>query len=737
MPFLVLTLALLLAGPADGLECSGTSPNDPCEATRVVSSSGKPSEPTGPIGRSKVSRSGKLHPAIASMASVVQLRRSADATPDGLRKLSSKLVRVNDAGEIQVYVVLTEWSADYVAVLEARGLRVEHTVPNRRLIQGWVPSGVVDEIAALDAVKEVKPPSYLMKHGAGAVNTPGDNVMGAAAARSAFGVSGAGVKVGVISDGVDHLADSVSSGDLPSGIEILFPGGGDEGTAMLEIVHDLAPGAALAFYGPDTSVELAHAIDALAAAGARIVVDDLGALGEPKFEDGLVAETVKNFATNGRLYVSAAGNQAQQHYRSPYNRLAGRNFPDSDFPAVHDYASGDIGNTVVVPPLCTLLVILQWNNRFGASGDDFDLFIARESNSAILSFSALPQNGDGDPIEGVEFFNPTASPITVFIAVSEFALVSPPSSLILDYFAIVDCTSNPGLQYVTPGESLTGNHALVEAMPIAAVDAATPTEATSYSSRGPASISFPQPEVRNVPVLTGVDCVNTQTGALGHFALPFCGTSAAAPHVAGIAALLVERAPTLTTAQLRDVLTRTAVDLGSPGFDFTYGFGRADAFQAVSFVSSGPHVQMGISLNRSTVGPGEPLQLGLIQANLGTATAQDLYFGALVPPALSTSLGCPAGDGLVLFADNFARIVVVCYLSASPQSFAPLLPNTGIPAALPPTAVVNFGLPWPAGTPAGNYTFVLFSTPPGAFADGNVGPTDITALALGALRASP
>ena len=151
------------------------------------------------------------------MASAVEVRRSTESTPAGLKKLSTKLVRVNDAGEIHVYVVLTEWSPEHVAALEALGLRVEATVPTRRLIQGWVPSRALDEVAALDAVKEVKPPAYGMREGAGDVNTPGDEILGAAAARSAFGVTGAGVKVGVISDGVDHLANSVMSNDLPGG----------------------------------------------------------------------------------------------------------------------------------------------------------------------------------------------------------------------------------------------------------------------------------------------------------------------------------------------------------------------------------------------------------------------------------------------------------------------------------------------------------------------------------------
>ena len=290
---------------------------------------------------------------------------------------------------------------------------------------------------------------------------------------------------------------------------------------------------------------------------------------------------------------------------------------------------------------------------------------------------------------------------------------------------------------MTPSESLAGNHSLVEALPIAAVNAATPAQAEVYSSQGPGTISFPFPEVRAVPVLTSVDCVPTKTGALGFFFLPFCGTSAAVPHVAGIAALLIERAPTLSSEQLRGVLTGTAVDLGPPGFDFTYGFGRADAFQALSFVSSGPHVRLDLQLNRHSVAPGDFLEVGLFESNEGTATVQDFYFGVLVPPALSTTLGCPAGDGLLFFADAFTRTVVLCYLTASPQSFAPLFASMTIPAHLPTTAVANFGLTWPADIPAGTFTFLIFATPPGAFADGNVGPTDLTDLRLDVLQASP
>ena len=126
--------------------------------------------------------------------------------------------------------------------------------------------------------------------------------------------------------------------------------------------------------------------------------------------------------------------------------MTGQNFPDGNYPAVHNYAPGsiDIGNTLVVPPSCSLTVILQWNNRFGAASDDFDLFIARTSDFVIVAASTEFQTGTQDPLEAASFTNTTGSPVTVFIAVSEFQLVSPPASLILDYFALLDCSPTPG-----------------------------------------------------------------------------------------------------------------------------------------------------------------------------------------------------------------------------------------------------------------------------------------------------
>jgi len=155
-----------------------------------------------------------------------------------------------------------------------------------------------------------------------------------------LGYDGSGTSVGVLSDGIDHLADSQATGDLapvtvPSDSRC-HQGSGDEGTALLEIVHDLAPGAQLFFSGPTTSLEFIDSVNCLTAAGAKIIVDDIGFLNEPFFEDGPVASAVRAAVQGGVSYHSAAGNDAMDYLEQAF-----RGTPGSDF---HDFLGGPIDN---------------------------------------------------------------------------------------------------------------------------------------------------------------------------------------------------------------------------------------------------------------------------------------------------------------------------------------------------------------------------------------------------------
>ena len=180
------------------------------------------------------------------------------------------------------------------------------------------------------------------------------------------------MKVGVISDGVDSRAIAQATGDLPGTITIqTHLGSGDEGTAMLEIVHDLAPGAELGFCGPSTDVEMAQCVNDLASTfGADIIVDDLGFFFQAFFEDDFVAQAVAGVVSNGVFYTSAAGNDAETHYQGDY-------VDSGDGNQSHLISAG---NTVFdIPASGNVRVFLQWTNRFdGTASDNYDLCLQSE-----------------------------------------------------------------------------------------------------------------------------------------------------------------------------------------------------------------------------------------------------------------------------------------------------------------------------------------------------------------------
>ena len=70
------------------------------------------------------------------------------------------------------------------------------------------------------------------------------------------------------------------------------------------------------------------------------------------------------------------------------------------------------------------------------------------------------------------------------------------------------------------------------------------------------------------------------------------GTSFSAPIVAGVAALVMSANPSLSPAQVQDVLKRSADDLGPAGWDSSYGWGRVNASRAVSLATGSQQVDV-------------------------------------------------------------------------------------------------------------------------------------------------
>jgi hypothetical protein len=256
----------------------------------------------------------------------------------------------------------------------------------------------------------------------GTVTSQGDRAHNAAAARNFFGVNGTGVKIGVLSDSVDFLDQSVASGNLPADVTVLpgqsgVPGSG-EGTAMLEIVHDVAPGAKLFFATAFNSIEsFADNIRALRAAGCDIIVDDIIYFVESPFHDDIVSTAVNDVIADGALYFSSAGNEG--NFNDGTSGTWEGDFKNSrtTLPALpggtlHDFGSGVISNFVEIGGFVTTL---HWSDPLGASGNDYDFFILNNSLTTVLDASTELQDGDDDPFE-ITFGAPGGSRILIFKA---------------------------------------------------------------------------------------------------------------------------------------------------------------------------------------------------------------------------------------------------------------------------------------------------------------------------------
>jgi len=511
----------------------------------------------------------------------------------------------------------------------------------------------------------------------GSTVSEGDKAHGADQARARFKVTGTGVTVGVLSDGVDSLPASIASGDLPADTRVLpgQEGDGDEGTAMMEIVHDLAPNAHLIFATAFTSEQsLADNIRALRAAGADIIVDDVVYFAESPFQDSGPAQAVIDVTNDGALYFSSAGNE-----QNVDDRTAGNWEGDYD-PAgqtigkfageAHDWDPGPLTQALnpVSDDSAGVPTILQWNDPQGHSGNDYDLY-AVGSDGSVLGFSNDVQDGDDDPFEG---FNLPFG--TVGLAVVKFSGAN-------RYFQLTPFRgrfeNRPGLTaFNTPGVT-RGHSAVPAAFSVAAVPAAAafpreiapgvpnpsgpfPNQFTraqqseTFTSDGPRRV-FYNPDgteitpgnltstggfVRQKPDVTAADGVSTSVPGFD----PFYGTSAAAPHAAAIAALILSGNPGISPTEVRSALTGTAIDIEARGYDRDTGFGIVMPERALKQTGATPQPLVTADdpvITTSTDGdqflePSESATVSVPVTNRGDGTATGVSVQVTTPTAGAT-----------------------------------------------------------------------------------------------------
>lgn len=477
-----------------------------------------------------------------------------------------------------------------------------------------------------------------------------DSHLRAGVARAIGRVDGTGVTVAVLSDSynrdpsISTAAEDVARGELPGAknpcgrttpvavvkdlVETSEITGSDEGRAMLQLVHDVAPGARLqfatAFEGEDA---MASRIRSLAAGGADVIVDDVSYFVEPFFQSGVIDQAVEDVTAAGVTYFSAAGNsnvvlagKDVSSWETPSTRIGGCPAVTSggeahpitdcvDFAA----AGGDRRYDLTVAPGGVVVPVIQWAEPVRGLTDDFDAYLVDSATGAILAGSENSQLATpGFPIdteapyEYLGWENTGATPRSVAIVVSRYAGTGTPRLKL----ALVQSAGVTSVEYATSqggdvvGPTVFGHNGGAATISVGAVRYDTRTAPETFSSRGPvthyfgpvvgSSAAAPLGAPRAIPA---PDLAATDGTATSFFAQQvgptwrFFGTSAAAPHAAAVAALLLDQRPTRTPAQVLATLRATAAKVGTAPTT-AVGAGLIDALRATTGIT-GPVARPG------------------------------------------------------------------------------------------------------------------------------------------------
>ena len=498
--------------------------------------------------------------------------------------------------------------------------------------------------------------------GQGSQTSEGDATHRAFAARGTFHADGTGIKIGVLSDGVTSLAASQALGDL--GPVTVLPGqagaSGDEGTAMLEIVHDIAPGAQLFFATGFTSItSMAQNIRALRTAGCDIIIDDVFYFVETPFQDGqlnptntnggVVIQAVNDVTAAGAMYFSSAGNSGNKNdgtsgvWEGDFVDGGATSVAGTGVGRLHNFGGQNFNNLVVAS---TGPISLYWADPLGGSSNDYDLFRLNPTGTAVAASSTNVQNGTQDPYEQIA--SNTANPRIVIVKRTAAAA------------RFLHLNTNRGQLQISTAGTTHGHSAAVNAFSCAASPARLPfgappspvgpfpnpfgpTNVTElFSSDGPRRVFFQADKtpytpgnfsstggvLRQKPDITAADGVSV-TG-VGNFPSPFYGTSAAAPHAGAIAALLKSANPSFTNAQIRAALISSAIDIEAAGTDRDSGAGIImpyNAFQALGVEGTANIAFGSINANEDpgnangTIDAGEGARVDVQLQNLGVVDA--------------------------------------------------------------------------------------------------------------------
>lgn len=588
-------------------------------------------------------------------------------------------------------------------------------------VGGWLPLDQIARAASLTQLRFAR--ASMPRTRAGPVATQGDFAQGSAAIRASYpSLTGAGITVGVLSDSFNcyqiyatngvpasgfngyasngftaTYATDQMTGALPAGVSVLEEAScpeygqpeqlpfSDEGRALLQIVHAVAPGARLAFHtAANSEADFASGIIALQQAGAKIIDDDLGYPDEPFFQDGVVAQAIDQVTAAGVAYFSSAGNDARVSYENaaPAFPVTSPSGPNAGEQLLNFDPSGATTATslpVTIPALFPgefVALIVQWDQPYvtgapgsGGATSSINLCVSGAPGGDQIDFQPVTSavtctgaNATGvDPVQLLIIGNPanaTASTPAESLSVSiglanghapgliKLALDGDGAAVSINAFA----TNSPTIQgHPSAAGAIAVGAAFFFRTPLCGT---APAVLESFSSAGgdpilfgPSGARLAAPLLRQKPDFVAPDGVNdTFLGfSLQTYGLPsntldtmiaacqndasypnFFGTSAAGPHAAAAAALMWQANPALTAAQIDAALENSALVMGA-GLNNDSGYGLIQTNAALALLPPAPP---SIAVSPAAVTAGGSATLSWSSINTSSCGASGSWSGA-------------------------------------------------------------------------------------------------------------
>jgi hypothetical protein len=685
----------------------------------------------------------KFDGALADLTRHVSLARPDHAVEDlqslapGARFTQS----AGDAGPLVLIDAVTLGDPQQLkTALVALGLQRASVYSND--VGGWLPVSQLDAATARAEVHAIR--AAMPRTRTGAVTSQGDYVQHSDVLRSANSLTGAGVTVGILSDSYDcyavyaannvtasgaagyasngflaTAATDISTGDLPSNVNVLEEAqagnGGcmnygaptqlpftDEGRAMLQIVHDVAPGASLAFYtGENSEADFANGIGTLAAAvsaggaGAKVIADDIGYFDEPFFQDGIVAQAIDAVEANGVAYFSAAGNDGTLAYdnTAPSFPTLSTTAPNSGEHLLNFDPSGATTTTSLPVTIASLVpgefvaIVVEWDQPYvtgapnsGGATSQIDLCITGASGAdQIIDYDgntatcSLPNAVGSDSYQVMIVGNPAnasgntaAENLNIVIGVANATMPGRIKVSVED-----DGAGSTINAFQTNTATIQGHPGAAGAAAVGAafffdtpICGSTPAQLETYSSEGGAPILFDSagtrlttPVVRQKPDFVGPDGVNNTflgftlasdglTGGLLNTSNSSCqndpsypnffGTSAATPHAAAIAALMLQANRAVTPTEIYTALRNSALPMASPSPNVNSGYGFIQADAAFALLPQVAPAAPTLTLASSSIAAGSSTTITWSSANTTSCTASGSWSGALATSGSQT-----------------------------------------------------------------------------------------------------